>query len=190
LYRVRPTASPAPEQKNSSRLAERYEDPTFDDRMWVSRAALEDESSGYFLVPESVLPSGWRPVDTVEAALVWGRGNTNGNNPENITSCNLKRGGCSTGSCTNVGVAGYSFHAMMVSLNITDTPVGYSPPRGPRADFLVTYNQRESFQPGNFAYSNLGPKRTFDWLSYVEDDPTDSEEARLRAAFRIVSGDR
>jgi hypothetical protein len=79
---------------------------------------------------------------------------------------------------------------MMVSLNITDTPVGYSPPRGPRADFLVTYNQRESFQPGNFAYSNLGPKRTFDWLSYVEDDPTDSEEARLRAAFRIVSGDR
>jgi hypothetical protein len=32
---------------------ERYliEDLTFHDRMWLSRAAPEDESSGYFLVP-------------------------------------------------------------------------------------------------------------------------------------------
>ena len=127
------------------------------------------------LVPEGVLRKDGVRSRPAEAASVWGRGNTNGNNPENITSCNRKLGGCSTGSCTNVGVAGYSFHAMMVNLNITDTPVGYSPPRGPRVDFLMTYNQRESFQPGNFNYSNLGQKWTFDWLSYVTDNPGDSE---------------
>ena len=42
--------------------------------------------------------------------------------------------------------------------------------------FLVTYNQRESFQPMSFAYSNLGPKWTFDWLSYVEDDLADPNQ--------------
>ena len=63
---------------------------------------------------------------------------------------------------------------MMVSLNITDIPVGYAPPRGPRVDFKVTYNQRESFQPTTFTYSNFGPKWTFDYLSYVEDDPSNA----------------
>ncbi|MEY2489400.1 MAG: hypothetical protein QOC70_1342, partial [Verrucomicrobiota bacterium] len=32
------------------------------------------------------------------------------------------------------------------------------------------YNQREANQPTTFEYSNLGPKWTFNWLSYVTDD--------------------
>ena len=31
-------------------------------------------------------------------------------------------------------------------------------------DFVVTYNQKESQQPSNFSYSNLGPKWTFNSL--------------------------
>lgn len=42
---------------------------------------------------------------------------------------------------------------------------------GSVVDFAVTYNQREVNQPANFTYANLGPKWTFNWLSYVEDDP-------------------
>lgn len=68
-------------------------------------------------------------------------------------------------------MARYSVHSMLVSLNIMDTPVGYTPPRGPAMNFTVTYNQRESQQPAVFGYSNLGPKWTFNWLSYVSDDP-------------------
>jgi len=44
---------------------------------------------------------------------------------------------------------------MLVSLNINDKPVGYSPPVGPAVRFMVRYNQREAYQPSNFAYSNL-----------------------------------
>jgi RHS repeat-associated protein len=71
----------------------------------------------------------------------------------------------------NEGMARYSVHSMLVSLNIVDTPLRYSPPYGPGIDFTVTYNQKETQQPATFNYSNLGPKWTFNWLSYVSDDP-------------------
>ena len=61
---------------------------------------------------------------------------------------------------------------MLVSLNINDEPVGYSPPVGPAVRFTVRYNQREANQPANFSYSNFGPKWTFDWLSYITDKPS------------------
>ena len=69
-------------------------------------------------------------------------------------------------------MAQYSFHTMLVSLHVFDTPVGYTPPRGPSVQFSVNYHQREVFQPQIFTYSNLGPKWTSNWVSYVEDDPT------------------
>jgi YD repeat-containing protein len=68
-------------------------------------------------------------------------------------------------------MARHSMHAMVVSLNIVDSPVGYAPPRGPAVEFTLTYNQRDAAQPANFAYSNLGNKWTFSWLAYITDDP-------------------
>src|SRR6266404_3948225 len=65
----------------------------------------------------------------------------------------------------------YSAHLLLASLNIEDTPVRYSPPRGPQLNLTVSYSQRESQQPQTFSYSNLGPKWTFNWLSYVTDNP-------------------
>ncbi len=73
--------------------------------------------------------------------------------------------------CT-LGMARYSLHSKAASLNVQDTPLSYSPPRGPPIDFTVTYNQRENQQPATFTFSNLGPKWSFNWLSYVTDHPT------------------
>jgi len=61
---------------------------------------------------------------------------------------------------------------MLVSLNINDRPVGYSPPVGPAVGFTVRYNQRDMDQPQNFTYSNFGSMWTFDWLSYITDIPS------------------
>jgi RHS repeat-associated protein len=71
----------------------------------------------------------------------------------------------------SVGMARYTVHAMLVSLNVQDTPLRYTPARGPAIGFKVSYNQRETQQPTSFDYANLGPKWTFNWLSYVTDDP-------------------
>lgn len=57
---------------------------------------------------------------------------------------------------------------------------------------MVTYNQRDAFQPANFTYSNFGPKWTFDWLAYIKDDPTnvlaDVQYYRMGGFARFFSG--
>jgi RHS repeat-associated protein len=78
------------------------------------------------------------------------------------------------GSADPPQMARYSAHAMLGSLNIEDTPLRYAPPIGSAINFTVTYNQREDQQPTRFNVSSLGPKWTFNWLSYVTDDPNDT----------------
>ena len=86
----------------------------------------------------------------------------------------LKNGADQCSADNSHGMAHYSAHSMLASLNIEDTPLRYVPPRGPAINFTVNYNQRESGQPQTFSYSNLGPKWNFNWLSYVTDDPNNA----------------
>jgi RHS repeat-associated protein len=150
-------------------------DPTFGEDLWVTRGSLDAEASGYFLVPNESLPQGWATVGTEEGNLVFGKGNTGSSDPDATGSGDGKSGGdqgCGGGVGPEPkGMPRYAFHSMLVSLNLEDIPVGTAPPRGPAALFKVTYNQREANQPANFAYANLGQKWTFDWLSYIVDDP-------------------
>ncbi len=76
--------------------------------------------------------------------------------------------GCA--GCSSEPMANYSIHLMLASLHIEDTPISYHAPIGPPAKFKVAYNQREANQPATFPYSNLGPKWTHNWLSYVTDN--------------------
>ena len=136
------------------------EDPTFGDSTWVSHHALDAESSGYFLVPVGPLPDGWQAVSAAEAGEVWGKGNTGANDQNRDTSCDhkAKKDGCGK------GMAEYNMHSMLVSLNITDTPLFYDTPFGGGIAFALTYNQREAGQPSPFTYSNFGQKWTCNWI--------------------------
>jgi len=149
----------------------RLDDPLLGGEVWMSRQALEEEGSGYFLVPQGPLGSGWRMVDSAEGDLVRGKCSTAIPDPGNGRRCDWQGGGCGS-QCGGSGMAVYSFHLLRTSIHIVDTPVGYSPPRGPSVQFEVTYNHREAYQPLTFSYSNLGSRWTFDWLSYLEDDPS------------------
>jgi RHS repeat-associated protein len=164
------------------------EDPAFGSARWISQQALDDEASGYALVPDGPLKRGWRTVDDEEAETVWGMGPTGQDDTRRQKPCDPQSGGngpgpcpcehqsggggCPGGFCPKTPMASYRFHTMLVSLHVFDTPVGYSPPRGPAVEFQVDYHQREAFQPQTFTYSNLGPKWTSTWISYIEDDPT------------------
>jgi len=146
------------------------QDPTFGHDHWISQAAVDGEASGYFLVPGDAAPAGFRVASADEARSVWGRGNATLADPD-PTWCDAPKAKEGCGSGAGLPMAEYNVHAMLVSLNIVDTPVGHAPPVGPPVYFTVTYNQREAFQPAVFSFSNLGPKWTLDWLSYVTDDP-------------------
>ncbi|MGO9204457.1 MAG: RHS repeat-associated core domain-containing protein [Limisphaerales bacterium] len=138
------------------------QDPTFRNDVWATKEALEAETSGYFLVPAGKLGAGWKPVEAGIGDVVWGKGGVSGPDPGG--------GGQPPPSCSGMAVS--SVDLLFVSLSLSDEPVGYSPPVGPAVRFPVRYNQRDSFQPAVFSYSNLGPQWTFDWLSYITDNPS------------------
>ncbi len=146
------------------------QDPTFGNKTWATKEALETETSGYFLVAAGPLPAGWRTVDEKEGMAVWGKGMTGGNDPQHIAKNDLATGG----SCASPGMAVAKVHLMDVNLNLTDQPVGYTPPVGPPVRFVIRYNQRDVFQPANFNYGNLGPQWTSDWFTYITDNPTNA----------------
>ena len=155
------------------RVDNRYlvQDTTFGEDIHVSRTTLDEEGSGYFLVPAGALPEGWRSVSAEEGSKVWGRGNTSNYHdatpppPPPPPHC----GGCTTATV----------EPETVSLVLQDEPVGYTPPVGPAVKFDFDYFQRETLQPTTFAYTNFGPNWTFTWLSYVTDTVSSNEQATV-----------
>ena len=172
------------------------QDPTFLNDVWVTQAALDEEASGYFLAPPGALAAGWRSVNEKEGNSVWGKGRVGGPDPNGGPGPSpggpgptpngggpgpspggpgpTPNGGPGGGGGPCKGMAVPDVSLLFVSLTLIDTPVGYTPPVGPDMQFTVHYNQRDPAQPANFSYANLGPKWTFDWVSYVQDDPTNS----------------
>ncbi|HWY53045.1 MAG TPA: RHS repeat-associated core domain-containing protein [Terriglobales bacterium] len=143
-------------------------DPTFGTDLWVTRGALESESSGYFLIPSEKLGTGLREVGFQEASNIRGMGFTGSNDP----SATSPSSDTAMPQSSNCGMCGYNVSEMVVSLNLKDTPVGYAPPKGPPVYMSVIYNQREASQPANFSFFNVSAKWTLNWLSYIQDDPT------------------
>lgn len=144
-------------------------DPTFGTSQWIEAEALAQEASGYFLVPAGKLPAGFLAVAEPEAGSVWGRGNcregdgngTKKNDPK-VPKCPPKGKGR--------GMADWSIHHALASLNLEDTPLAYQPPFGPDVAFRVNYSQLEQNQPTTLNFSNVGPLWNFNWVSSLTFD--------------------
>jgi RHS repeat-associated protein len=152
----------------------RYEirDPVFQGQsLWATPEALDSEASGYFLTSAHVVAdAGWRDVQETEAAAVWGKGPTTGTESGAAGSKDPQADDpCGFGGLG--GMCGYNIGESTVSLTLSDTPIGYTPPIGPSPKVTITYNQREDSQPANFTFFNVSSKWTLNWLSYVTDDP-------------------
>lgn len=156
----------------------RLKDPTFDTagNRWLSKKALDAESDGYFLVPAGKLPNGWQAVSQQEAENVWGKGYANDSDMDAMTpDCPRTKpmDQCET------GMAQAAFWTMQTTTNISDIPLTYSPPVGPKMDFRVNYNYLENNQPGSFAFTTLGKNWTLNWLSYLTLDASKNATVRV-----------
>jgi RHS repeat-associated protein len=154
----------------TERSDERFmvEDPTFGDnrRTLMSTSALEEESSGYFLVSaDAVLPDGWVEAGASERGTIRGRGFSNPHDAQATTTNDKKCPECPEGDGTNPRMAGYSITSMLVSLNITDTPIEYHPPLGAPHRATISYNERETMQPNANTYGNFSPRWSWNWSS-------------------------
>lgn len=72
----------------------------------------------------------------------------------------------------SMGMCVANAHTMLVSLNLNDTPEGYTPSIGPSPSIRLSYSHKEAGQPATFNYFNVGKKWTLNVLSYIQDDPT------------------
>ncbi|MCW3110498.1 MAG: putative rhs-related transrane protein, partial [Segetibacter sp.] len=151
-------------------------------QFWLTGAALDSSASGYFLVPDGLLPKGWRRVSGSEGSTIFGKGQVPSDNKGKNTACgdpttevqsSDPQSGCTScnGGKSNPPMAQSNVHTVAISLHIFDQPIYYTPPNGPAVIWNIDYHQRDSYQPANFSYSNMGPKWTFKWLSYVQDNP-------------------
>jgi RHS repeat-associated protein len=140
----------------------------------VRSSAINEEATGYFLVPTGTLPEGWRAVSPDEGANIWGRGATGGNYPLGPGPADpqaFPQGCGGNGSGDGGGMPTYNVAAMSVSLELHDRLLSYKPALGPTVSFETFYNQRDyqnNGQPG-FYYTNFGPKWTSNWISYIDD---------------------
>jgi YD repeat-containing protein len=139
-------------------------DPTFRNETWLSTKALDEESSGYFLVPAGDLPDGWQTVSAEEGTKVFGKGyqGFDGNPPP----CkNIPCSSCST--CTCCGMPRASIDLVSASLMVRDTPLFYTPPVGSAINFSLGYHQLfGDDMPG----SNFGTNWSFSWGGSVTYD--------------------
>lgn len=144
---------------------------TYGQEFWLSPVAMDSSASGYFLVPQGVLPNGWRNVAAEEGSRIFGKGWQLIDLGKNITWANIQVGGSGNMCTSSSPMAQSNVHASAVSLHIFDRPLYHKPPKGPAILFDVDYHQKDTYQPANFSYSSLGPKWTFRYLSYVQDNP-------------------
>lgn len=148
------------------------DDPMMGDGpIWVESTVLDRHGSGFFLVPQGALPSGWTVVSRDDGRKVRG-GHLETPKPGSVGPGHKKAkekmcrrplpGASKPTGC--FGMATWDVALMMASLEVSDTPVGYSPPVGPEIRFNVQYNQRESNQPATLNYANFGPRWNCDWI--------------------------
>jgi RHS repeat-associated protein len=185
------------------RSGDRYllSDPLLGGEVWISASTLAAESTGFFLVlaggdaaankarskhgadavafASARMPQGWREASNDEAVHVRGKCKFASVEVEATTGGEPTTKTCPNGDCPK-GLADYTFLTAQGALRIADTPLGYAPAFGTSIDFTPVYNQNEAGQPATFTFSNLGPRWSFSWLSWIQDDPTDpTSQARV-----------
>ncbi len=147
-------------------------DPTLRSERWMSQTALDTESSGYFLVERKAASENpqWAAVARKEASGIRGAGSTSAPDPQG----NPCEGECCdpcSGAGGPSGMPTYRVNPVLIGVVLQDTPLSYTPPKGPAIGFTLTYNQKDSDQPTTFTYGNVGPKWTFNWIEYIQDNP-------------------
>ena len=155
------------------------QDPTFaTGDAWLTKEAIDAEASGYFLIPAGIQKvASWRTATPEEAKSIYGMGQTNNNQQgSTLPEDEALRPDSDCPMCM------VNAKTMLVSLNLSDVPVGYQPSKGLSAKIRLTYNQREASQPANFSFFNISPKWTLNVLSWVQDNPTSPGRSVLRYA--------
>ncbi len=125
---------------------------------YITAAALREEASGFLLVEDKPLAQGWENVPVAETEKVFGtQASEYYSNPEN-PKCDKKGG---KGCC---GMPVFDFGYYKGALLITDSPVGYTPARGPDMHFTLSYNHVDPNDVSGIGTGTAGPN--WSWSAF------------------------
>ncbi len=135
-------------------------DPTFGRDLWVTQAAIDAESDGYFLVPNAKVQTTWRLARLDEMSEVRGMGYPGSTELGATCDCDtLSQDAPKPSNPSPPPLTTYSFTEMVVSLHLKDTPVGYNPPIGPSTKVMLTYKPNaRHIRQANFSFFNVRQK--------------------------------
>ncbi len=94
-----------------------------------------------------------------------------GSGPEAI---NWKNGECPPACENECGMAAAGDRKMECTLNISDTPLRYTPPIGPPIGFNLNYAWLETNQPSSYNFTNWGQNWTSRFVSYLTVAPSNN----------------
>lgn len=156
-------------------------DPTFPKQKWVDSDVLEDEFSGFFLIPDSQpLPEGWRLATAAEMLAVYGKGYFEWIEDDD-DDCTPNGGGMlgSDGCCppeegpdgtgdgdSPCGMPTFEVREPNINLEVSDIPMRYETAIGPDFVLRLSWRQRkETYQ----LLSNFGQAWESQLLAHVTD---------------------
>ncbi len=129
---------------------------------WVTAGILEDQLSGYFLVPgDAAIPDGFVEVGDDEAKTIFGRHCVHGRDDQDD---DCPKGGNSE----DCPMATYAFRFFNPGLTIKDTPIKIPSPYGPAAEFTLHYDQRSTSIEDLSDMGNFGPRWAFGYQTRLE----------------------
>lgn len=144
------------------------EDKTLGFTGWVDRSALEESSSGNFLLAANETPAGYENLTESSARRIFGRDGAHGTTPpaESTTDDSPTCGD----RCEEAdGMPRYHFHSLPGSLKIQDTPLFVASPYGPEMDFKLTYNELDDAAPASPpSFSHVGQDWSTGWVAWMD----------------------
>lgn len=172
------------------------EDPTFGGPQWLRADVINEEASGYFLVPANQRPTGWRVLSKGETELIYGKGMNSADPPpppppcpeDGQDECDCAPPpppgppgpppGCITAGCgsqSEDGMPSWEVKEPYISLWLHDRPMRYLTSLGTEIELKLKHHQRET-RPADGDVFNFGPYWNCNWLTYLDvtdyvDDP-------------------
>ncbi|MBL8139671.1 MAG: hypothetical protein JNM38_01070, partial [Acidobacteria bacterium] len=157
-------------------------DPALGGDRWIDGRVLDTELTGYVLTPRAATSRTWRAPTVEEDANVRGfsclAGGPGNNEPKKCPTGAGSGGGGGGGGSPSCGACAappgmpvFDFKASSASLIVTDTPIAYTPPRGPTVTFTLTYDYRLLMQPQIFSYANVGAQWSIDTVAFAKEEP-------------------
>jgi len=129
-------------------------DPTSTSKpRWISAAAINEEASGFFLIPQNLLKVGWIALRNEHIADIFGKG-LNGDNPFPKPPCPPKECCQPGGGCQGCkGMAQWNVYEPEITLSMEDTPLEYTTSRGTKEGITLSYAQYETRPVETYTYS-------------------------------------